>query len=763
MFLSLGLSILCVPEFTIHSVLRVNHWVALLFPRNAAALGVFLTAAHVYIGLTTLLCLATAIGLKRNKSWARWVGAAASSLLLLGFPLLTVAGSVGLYALFAKPRHPDPQSQLAPRPPVKTFDDWASALDSKAQPIIAGIAMIFGFQGLALLTLYAQHAGMPAWNPGWTWWIYLFLFLLVQTVLHEFGHAVTAWTLYYRVRLVAIGPLIVWNDGYGYQCRLEWKRFFDSDGYMGAAPASEDNLLFNQIAIVAGGPLFTMLSGGLLLLLFLCLPGTRGQWAWWIVAFNAVLGLCHAAMNLVPAGLPDGAMLYHLILDTPTGRHLLNRAKVSLAHEQAEAAHFRADFEKEVEFRRAALQLAEQDGEANALAIALGHQGLGYAKLASQDWHGAQVEFLKSLEFSAECEFDPALHANSWSGLQKACMERYAVFEPSRAIAAAVKAIEERQRNPNLTGLAAARTMLAQVHLRAGAYDAALAEAGAALTILPRNRDCLLLRAMLHSARAMAHLHLGAVEDGLSDAREAAAVLDSAEIPEGKRNLASNHLGELGAELRMAGQAAVAADLMRQAVTQMESGGAAFAAAQIRIELAAALRDLGRHAEALYALPDEVNLPPGSRCALLAERTELHLAAASYREAVADGRALLDLWQSHPDPPVPEIAVAQGLLARACLEAGDCAEAEVLARIAAGSLAACGHPDAASCRITLALASRERSQGVFLEALSAIQSDPLLCPAEKTRRLETERARIDRSGPVEGTATLETLAPAACQ
>jgi tetratricopeptide (TPR) repeat protein len=774
MFLSLGVIILCAPEFTVHSILLADRWAAFLFPGDPAAVTYFMAASYVYIGLTPLLCLATGFGLKRNRSWARWTGTAASSLLLFGFPLLTVVGALGLYARFAKPRRPDPQPQPTPRPQVKTTGYWTSKRDSKndskrdckAQPIIAGIAMIFGFQGLALLTLYAQHSGMPAWNPGWTWWLYLFLFLFLQTALHELGHAAMAWTLYYRVRTIAIGPLIFRNDGYGYQFRFEWGRLFDSRGYMGAVPVSDDNLLFRQIATVASGPFLTLLVGGFLLLLFLCLPGTAWQGVWWIVAINAVLGICHAAMNLVPVGDSDGAMLYHLVRQTPAGRHLLNHLKFSLIQEQAGAAHSRADFEKEVELRQAALLLAQQCGQPNAMAVAVSHQALGHARLAFEDWPGAQTEFLKSLECNAGRKLNPEFKANSWSGLQQAGVERYCVFEAGRANAAAVKAavevVEELKQNHNRTGVAVARTMLAQVHLRAGEYAAALAEADSALVALPRHRERLMLQAMLHSVRAVAYLNLGAVEDGLSAAREAAAVLGSPEIPEAQRNLAAVELGELSEGLWKAGQSDRAIRLMQKTVNQLESGSSAVTAARYRIKLAAALRAAGRDAEALYILPDEETLPPGPRHRLLAERVELHLAAARSREAVADGRTLLSLWQSEPDPPAPEIAVAEGLLARACLETGDSAEAEALARHAVDVLAPWGHPDAAGCRITLALASREPSRTVFDEALRSLASDPLLGPAEKTRRLEAERARIDRSGPIEGTATLVCLAPPVC-
>jgi len=787
MFLALGLGMLFFPEFTVHSVLRAPHWAARIHPDDPNFYTSFMTGAYVYAVLAPLLSVATFFGLKRNKRWGRWTGAAASSLLLLGFPLLSPAGVVGLYALFTKPHPPDPRSRPTPPPPAASATGpWMSGRDSMAQPFITGIAMIFGFQGLALLTLYAQRNGMPAWNPGLTWWVCFFFSLFAQTALHELAHAAMAWTVLFRVRVIAIGPFAFRDDGYGYQFRLEWKRLLDSGGYMGAAPVSEDDLLSKQIAVVASGPLLSLVTGGLFLLAFLALPGTGWEAAWLVLAFNAVLGLCCAVMSLLPFGCSDGAMLYHLLSDTPAGRQLIAHIKVSLLQEQAAAAHSRADFPKEVEFRRVTLRLAQEGGARDSMAIALAHQALGHALLALEDWIGAQAEFLKCLEFEAECRLEPSLRANSWWGLQKACLERSWSSAAARSGAAAVTAFEERPPSRNPARSAVARTMLAQAHLRAGEYDASLAEAAQALAILPREPDRLMLRAAAFSVQALAHLFLGAEGPGMEAAREAAAILSSTRIPESSRNLAFDELGEFGEELWKTGQSGTALDLMRLAIAQLESGGAVATAAQYRIKLAAALRMLGRHAEAQYALPDEVTVPPNALRSLLAERAAIHLAAGRPQEAVADARALLALWQRDwpaaagpeagspagaPALPAPwqtgppaaaETAAVEGLLARACLEAGNPDEAESLARHAAGVLVPWGHPDAAACRITLALARRERSRAVFDEALRLIESAPLLSATEKARRLEAERARIDRFGPIEGFIALESRMPVAC-
>jgi tetratricopeptide (TPR) repeat protein len=771
MYLALGLGILCFPEFTVQAVLRAPHWAGRFYPEGSRAYAQFVAAGYVYARAVPLGCVAAFLGLWRNRSWSRWTGAAAFGLLLPGFPLLSVAGAVGLYAMFAKPLAADPRSRpAAPSPANSAAGRWSPGRDSMAQPFTIGIGMIFGFQGLAFLTLYAQRNGMPAWNPGIAWLAFFLLSLLAHAALHELGHVAAAWTVFFRVRSVMIGPFVFQSDAYGYRFRLDWKRLLDSGGYTGAAPVTGGDLIVKLAVVIAGGPLLSLLAGGLCLLAFLALPGTGWEGAWLIVAFNAVLGVSYAGMSLLPMGCSDGAMLYHLLRDTPAGRQLIGRIKVPLVQEQAEAAHSRADFQQEVEFRTVALRQAQTGGGRDSTAIALGHQDLGHALLALEDWPRAQAEFLKCLGFETECALNPSLKANSWWGLQEACARRHWAQAAAHAGAAAVKAIGECQPARNPAGLAVTRIMLAQARLRAGEYQTALTEAAAALAILPRRDGHLMLRAAIFSVEAQAHLLLGAERHGIVAAREAAAILNSPGIPEPNRNLAFDELGELGEGLWDAGQSGTGIDLMRQAVTQLESGGAMATAAQYRIKLAAALRTLGRHSEALYTLPAEETLPPGALGCLLGVRAAIHLAAGHPRDAATDARALLNLWLARaansesrapldlmqPQPPAAiEIARAEALLAHACLEAGNPAEAEPLARHAAGVLAEWGHPDAAGCRITLALATRERSRAVFEAALRLIESAPLTSAAEKARRREAERARVDRFGPVEGSITVE--------
>lgn len=293
--------------------------------------------------------------------------------------------------------------------------------------------------------------------------------------------------------------------------------------------------------------------------------------------------------------------------------------------------------------------------------------------------------------------------------------------------------------------------MLAQVHHRAGSFDKALQEIAEALRILPGGRDRLMLRAILYSTQAQCEFGLGSVERGLAAARQAADILRSGKLPPAERNLGWDELGELGEELWRSGQDTLAVDLMREAIEQLELGGAVATAAQYRIKLSGALRQLGKLDEAWHWLPKDGELFTSSRRCLLAERARLQLAARRTDEAVADSRELLALWQTAPNDPVTETAVAEAVLAEACLESGDYAQAETLARKATDVLGPWQHFETAGCVVTLALAqwraNSEWTPACVDEARRLIQADPLLSAAAKTRILETQAARTERLGP----------------
>jgi tetratricopeptide (TPR) repeat protein len=216
-------------------------------------------------------------------------------------------------------------------------------------------------------------------------------------------------------------------------------------------------------------------------------------------------------------------------------------------------------------------------------------------------------------------------------------------------------------------------------------------------------------------------------------------------MPETRRNLAWDDLGDLGEVLWRAGQTQLALDRIGETISRLEEGGARTTAAGYRIKLCAMLRVLGRTEEAARWLPEEIDLPPHLGRALLAERVEMHLAAGRANEAVAASQTLLELWCAEPVDCLTESAIAEGLLAKALLAAGNFAEAESHAHRAADLLGPLSHVEAAGCLVTLALAHRELTgeweSAMIEEARRLIEGALLLTPAERQRVVESEMGR----------------------
>jgi tetratricopeptide (TPR) repeat protein len=751
MFDALGFLFIVAGQFVVRHVLYVDFWGRLLFGEYAGGPSSMLLRAygfaHLYLLITALLCWLTASGMKRDKRWARPVGIVTSVLLLVGLPWLTIAGAIGLWEFSTKSSRRAP-ADAAPAKP--TTDFWNSKRKSKAQQVVLTILWMAAFVIQAPFEMYAKRTGMPVWRSGWTWWLGFLGFIFVQTALHEWGHTIVAWAVGFKVQVISIGPFAFWRGQSGFQFRFDLGRLFESGGYTGAIPVSDRNLRINQIAVVAAGPAVNALTCLALLAVFYSLPGTAWQSWWWVVSFNAVIAGVMAVGNLIPLGYCDGTMLLHLILWTPAGRLLLDRQRLLQMALEADECHGRADFDKEIELKETMLQRSLAFGQDNAFMIAACHQGLGTAYGVVDDWPAAEFQYRKCLECQAEVAGSPALAGNVWSGFFRVAVRRHHISAAGPACASVVAILEKQKTSgAEVTGPAVTFTMLAQAHLYNGDFQAALGEIGQALNSLPGGPNSISLRAHVLRYKAVCHLHLGEIETGLDVARSAADLFRSPETPAARRNLAWEDIADLGDELWPTGQSTLPIELMREGVAHLESGGAASTAGRYRVKLAAMLRQCGLADEARRELPAEPAQPPNLRRAFLAERAELRLLANRPDLAMADCRELVDLWRAHPYAPAPEIASAEGLLARACLAAGEFVEAEALAKGAYELLAAWQHPDAADCLVTLALAraqsSGEASADRIAEAFRLIDTAALLAPAEKARLKEAETVRIAKS------------------
>jgi len=126
--------------------------------------------------------------------------------------------------------------------------------------------------------------------------------------------------------------------------------------------------------------------------------------------------------------------------------------------------------------------------------------------------------------------------------------------------------------------------------------------------------------------------------------------------------------------------------------------------------------------------------------ALLREQVELKLVTDRFEEAVHDCDRLVSLWRGEPNAST-EVASAESLYARACLEVGDYDQAALVANQALNSLIQWQHPDALRCQVTLALANWQNRDPVatsLSEAKTQIETAKLLTPVEKGQFFEEE-------------------------
>lgn len=714
----------------------------MLHPGDAYRQTLLRAFLNLTVSTAAILCLITARGLRLGRGWSRATGMCACVLLLPMFPLLTLAGAAGLWVTATKwPQAPREASKTALTPALKSKDYWIAKRRAPLQQFIAGSLGVIALAAVGMVRVYARSLGMTSWDPGF---LCLPVLLLFDVMVHEMGHVTMAWALHNRLRMIHIGPFTFRDFGHGYQFHFDWRRLFAAGGFVSSASLTGENLRKKLVAEVFGGPVAALLAALVSAAVFLSLPGTPWQAACWMPGYLCVIFLFDGVVNLIPVGYSDGSMLLHLILWTPAGRLLIGRSRITQIREDADAFHGQAEYAKEAELWSAELEEARQGGEQNAFAIAFCHERLAHARHSMKDWPAAEAESRRCLEFGPECAFETVLLVNSWWFIQRAAFERHHAAEVGHAYAQALAALEARRKGRDRVSRAVQGSMIASAHFYAGDFEKAAAEAAMVLRILPAGSDRLLLRAEAGSILAQAEFALGAIASGQISTAETAGNLRSPDLPPGRRNLAWDDMADFGEGLWRVGEPELAVDLIREAIAQLEAGGATVAATRHRIRLASILRQTDRHIEAWQCLPELAELPDSCLRGLLTERTRMHLAAAQPLNAIADCDWLLHLGSAEP----VETALAESLLAEAHLEAGNYSQAGTLSRKAADVLGPWGHCETATCLVTMALAQwlveAAWTPEYVNRARLLIESDSLLHATAKRRFLEVQTARVER-------------------
>jgi Zn-dependent protease len=448
---------------------------------------------------------------------------------------------------------------------------------------IAKIQIFFTVISLIAIVQFARILGLPPYQAGLESAVWLVLFRFLNVLIHEGGHALMAWVQHAEIREFMAGPISI-AEG-----KFQWNR--KAAGWLGgrvkAIGLDIQHPRTSRILFAAGGPVANLITAGLMLLIFLLLPGTPWAEYWWIAAANIVIAGYLGLFNLIPLRNWDGAQILNTLMWTATGKGIVARDRYSRVTDAARAAVGRADFESVVRIWEEALVSVRKEKSGNPFTLSLGESSLGLGYLTLRDWEAAEKAFHSALTIDMPGTLGNQLAGNNWYGLHKIYMERHQTSEAVSAYMRARAALKRAQRDRDPKIQRHATALLCKVHINNGDWEEALTEANEAVRLSDAKDP--LSHATAQTLLANALLGSGQSGEGLAAARQAEMKLRFGNIPETRRNLAWYLLGELGEILVRHGQPVLGEAFMQDAVGHLELAGATKASQAINVRLGRSL------------------------------------------------------------------------------------------------------------------------------------------------------------------------------
>jgi len=160
------------------------------------------------------------------------------------------------------------------------------------------------------------------------WFLSSVVLFLLNVAVHEMGHASTALLLAHRVNAICIGPCTFSKGSDGYSVHFQPKKLLSFGGYIGSVPIHCNRLRLRQIAIVAAGPIASLVAAACFIAARFSVLATEKGYTLFF-SWGAVLALFCFLVSIIPVGYSDGNMLLHLILKTSPGELLLNHLRIA--------------------------------------------------------------------------------------------------------------------------------------------------------------------------------------------------------------------------------------------------------------------------------------------------------------------------------------------------------------------------------------------------------------------------------------------------
>ena len=307
--------------------------VAVNMGRQQAAVQSFLMALLLALG-AFLLQIVPAIawwqlkkGMPRARVWA--LAASAVNLLplpsvvrtfdifakVLHLPVIVVSSVIGMAGLIAFARRdlvPEVSDRNKPKPQRLPGDGTSTGTER-----VAGV--------VALVWLFVcLH-----WWRGWArtqdlheadflvWIVQLQFAILVCVLIHELGHVAAGWASHMKLWSLQVGPF-QWAHKRG---KWKFKLIPSLGGMTGMAPTRLDNVRGRSAFFAVGGPVASLVLGGVSSIAALTAKGHFWEGCWSILAMMATIASADFMVNLIPqkpeSQYSDGARIYQMVTNGP--------------------------------------------------------------------------------------------------------------------------------------------------------------------------------------------------------------------------------------------------------------------------------------------------------------------------------------------------------------------------------------------------------------------------------------------------------------
>jgi len=205
---------------------------------------------------------------------------------------------------------------LEPAEPPRIAGDGTSRLLDWTAWLLAFAGVL---AGLEWWDRWSHTQNLPSYSRGFPLSL-LIMTLLITTALHELGHTAAGLALGMKLRAFIVGPF-QWRIRDGrWKFQFLLSKFF-SGGMTSVAPTIPEQHRWNEICMIAAGPLASLLTGVISLCFALTAKGRPYEMFWGIFAVVATFSLMGFALNLVPvrpeALYSDGAQIYQLLKRGP--------------------------------------------------------------------------------------------------------------------------------------------------------------------------------------------------------------------------------------------------------------------------------------------------------------------------------------------------------------------------------------------------------------------------------------------------------------